>query len=49
MIIDEHLGSQGHGNQVTQSWYHSMEVNIMFESKEICRSWLEAVARNQSA
>jgi hypothetical protein len=49
MIVDEHIGIQGNGNQDTQSWYHSMEVNIMLDSAEICKSWLDAIARNQSA
>ena len=49
MIVDGHLGIQGNGNQDTQSWYHSMEVNIMIDSKEVCSGWLEGIARNQSA
>ncbi|KAJ4303114.1 hypothetical protein N0V90_002006 [Kalmusia sp. IMI 367209] len=48
MIVDEHLGIQGNGNQDTQSWYHSMEVNIMIDSPQICREWREAIERNQS-
>lgn len=48
MIVDEHVGIQGNGNQDTQSWFHSMEVNIMIDSHAICRDWLEALRRNQS-
>jgi hypothetical protein len=48
MIVDEHVGIQGNGNQDTQSWFHSMEVNIMIDSYEICRDWLDQLKRNQS-
>jgi hypothetical protein len=48
MIVDEHLGIQGNGNQDTQSWFHSMEVNIMIDSHEICKDWIEQLRRNQS-
>lgn len=48
MIVDEHLGIQGNGNQDTQSWFHSMEVNIMIDSYDVCRDWLEQLRRNQS-
>ena len=48
MIIDEHRGIQGNGNQDTQSWFHSMEVNIMIDSQEICKDWVEQLRRNQS-
>lgn len=48
MIVDGHLGIQGNGNQDTQSWFHSMEVNIMIDSEQICRDWMDAIWRNQS-
>ena len=48
MIVDGHLGIQGNGNQDTQSWYHSMEVNIMIDSVQICREWRDLIERNQS-
>ncbi|KAF1361175.1 hypothetical protein EJ07DRAFT_112280 [Lizonia empirigonia] len=48
MIVDEHVGIQGNGNQDTQSWFHSMEVNIMIDSYDICRDWLEQLRRNQN-
>ncbi|ORY12780.1 IQ calmodulin-binding motif protein [Clohesyomyces aquaticus] len=48
MIVDGHLGIQGNGNQDTQSWCHSMEVNVMIDSKEICGEWQEALKRNQN-
>ncbi|KAJ4289420.1 hypothetical protein N0V88_006900 [Collariella sp. IMI 366227] len=34
MIVDNHIGIQGNGNQDTQSWFHSQEVNLMVDSDE---------------
>ena len=48
MVVDDHLGIMGNGNQDTQSWYHSMEVNIMIDSREVCQGWMEGIRRNQS-
>lgn len=48
MIVDEHIGIQGSGNQDTQSWYHSQEVNIMFDSKEVSATWIDGLRRNQN-
>jgi hypothetical protein len=48
MIVDGTLGIQGNGNQDTQSWFHSQEVNLMVDSPEICGEWLAAVRRNQN-
>jgi phosphatidylserine/phosphatidylglycerophosphate/cardiolipin synthase-like enzyme len=48
LIADDHVGIQGSGNQDTQSWYHSQEINIMLESEEVCRKWREGIERNQN-
>lgn len=48
MIADDSVAIQGSGNQDTQSWYQSQEVNVMVDSPEICKSWREAVDRNQN-
>lgn len=48
LIVDEHVGIQGSGNQDTQSWYHSQEINIMLDSAEVCRKWREGIERNQN-
>ena len=48
LIADDHIGIQGSGNQDTQSWYHSQEINVMIDSPEICRKWREGIERNQS-
>lgn len=48
LIADEHVGVQGSGNQDTQSWYHSQEINIMIESAATCRKWRDGIERNQN-
>ena len=48
LIVDEHVGIQGSGNQDTQSWYHSQEINVLIDSEEICRKWREGIERNQN-
>jgi phosphatidylserine/phosphatidylglycerophosphate/cardiolipin synthase-like enzyme len=48
MIVDEQVGIQGSGNQDTQTWFHSQEVNIMFDSEVMCRNWMDGLRRNQN-
>ncbi|EGY13957.1 hypothetical protein VD0002_g2247 [Verticillium dahliae] len=48
LIADERVGVVGSGNQDTQSWAHSQEVNVMVDSPDICRSWIDALRRNQN-
>ncbi|KAI0515322.1 hypothetical protein F5B22DRAFT_608017 [Xylaria bambusicola] len=48
MIIDECVGIVGSGNQDTQSWFQSQEVNLMLDSPQICRTWIDALRRNQN-
>ncbi|KAM0328186.1 hypothetical protein ACHAQA_005593 [Verticillium albo-atrum] len=48
LIADERVGVVGSGNQDTQSWAHSQEGNVMIDSPEICRSWIDALRRNQN-
>ncbi|BCR89608.1 IQ calmodulin-binding motif protein [Aspergillus chevalieri] len=48
MIIDESVAIQGNGNLDTQSFYHSQEINILYDSPTICRSWLDTINRNQN-
>ena len=38
----------GNGNQDTQSWYHSQEINVMVDSGDICRAWIDGIRRNQN-
>ncbi|KAF4958007.1 hypothetical protein FSARC_11136 [Fusarium sarcochroum] len=48
LIVDGSVGIQGSGNQDTQSWFHSQEINVMVDSTEICRKWREGIDRNQN-
>ena len=48
LIVDESVGIQGSGNQDTQSWFHSQEVNVMIDSPVVCKAWREGIERNQN-
>lgn len=48
MIVDETIGIMGNGNQDTQSWYHSQEINVMLESPEVCHAWIDGLRRNEN-
>ncbi|KAL2672404.1 hypothetical protein Neosp_013113 [[Neocosmospora] mangrovei] len=48
LIADGAVGIQGSGNQDTQSWFHSQEVNIIVDSYAICQQWRKAIDRNQN-
>ncbi|CAG8237011.1 unnamed protein product [Penicillium nalgiovense] len=48
MIVDEQIAIQGNGNLDTQSFFHSQEVNVLIDSKLVCRAWTELINRNQN-
>ncbi|KAL1305109.1 hypothetical protein AAFC00_002038 [Neodothiora populina] len=48
MIVDEAVGIMGNGNQDTQTWFHSQEINIMVDSPLVVGQWREAIERNQN-
>ncbi|KDR78755.1 hypothetical protein GALMADRAFT_244306 [Galerina marginata CBS 339.88] len=48
MIIDDHIGIMGNGNQDSQSWYHSQEANILIDSPAVCKEWAEGIRTNQN-
>ena len=48
LIVDDAVAVQGSGNQDTQSWFHSQEVNIMVDSPTVCKVWREGIERNQN-
>ncbi|KAK3400274.1 hypothetical protein B0T20DRAFT_452372 [Sordaria brevicollis] len=48
MVVDGHVGIMGNGNQDTQSWYHSQEINVMVDSEEVCGLWMDGIRRNQN-
>ena len=49
MIADGHIGIMGSGNQDTQSWYHSQEINVMVDSELVVGKWMEGIRRNQNS
>ena len=48
MVVDGHVGIQGNGNQDTQSYYHSQEVNVMIDSALVVGRWMEGIKQNQN-
>ena len=48
MIVDGEIAVQGSGNQDTQSWCHSQEVNVLIDSKEVCETWRRGIEDNQN-
>lgn len=48
MAIDDEVGIAGNGNQDTQSWFHSQEVNVMVDSPQVVREWMDALHKNQN-
>jgi phosphatidylserine/phosphatidylglycerophosphate/cardiolipin synthase-like enzyme len=48
LIADESVAIQGSGNQDTQSWYHSQEINVMVDSPVVCKAWRDGIERNQN-
>ncbi|EPS36436.1 hypothetical protein H072_9996 [Dactylellina haptotyla CBS 200.50] len=49
MIVDERIGIQGSGNQDSQSWFHSQEINCMIDSEDVCRDWMKQLKGNQNS
>lgn len=43
LIVDDEIVIFGNGNMDTQSWYHSMEVNIALESSELCKKMIDVM------
>lgn len=48
MIVDDRIAVVGSGNQDTQSWFHSQEVNLLLESPGVCAAWIDGLRRNQN-
>jgi hypothetical protein len=39
----------GNGNQDTQSWTHSQEMNVMIDDKKLVADWMDQLRTNQSS
>jgi phosphatidylserine/phosphatidylglycerophosphate/cardiolipin synthase-like enzyme len=48
MSVDDQIAILGSGNQDTQSWYHSQEVNVMVDSPELVGAWRRGIDANQN-
>ncbi|KAI9461909.1 hypothetical protein BJY52DRAFT_1257542 [Lactarius psammicola] len=48
MAVDGQIAILGNGNQDTQSWFHSQEVNVMIDSPELVRAWMSCIEANQN-
>lgn len=48
IIVDDRIAVVGSGNQDTQSWFHSQEVNLLLESPGVCAAWIDGLRRNQN-
>ena len=48
MSVDDQVTIVGNGNQDTQSWFHSQEVNIMVDSSSLALEWLAGINANQN-
>ncbi|EIN06967.1 hypothetical protein PUNSTDRAFT_135667 [Punctularia strigosozonata HHB-11173 SS5] len=46
--FDDQVAIMGNGNQDTQSWFHSQEINVMVDSPQICKEWYEGINHNQN-
>lgn len=46
--FDQQVGILGSGNQDTQSWFHSQEINVMVDDQVVVKEWINALRRNQS-
>ena len=48
MAVDDTIAIQGNGNQDTQSWFHSQEVNVLVDSPALVAEWLQGINPNQN-
>ncbi|KZT34488.1 hypothetical protein SISSUDRAFT_1009878, partial [Sistotremastrum suecicum HHB10207 ss-3] len=48
MSIDDSVAILGNGNQDTQSWFHSQEINLMIDSKDLVAEWHRGINANQN-
>ncbi|CCG82352.1 Putative uncharacterized protein [Taphrina deformans PYCC 5710] len=48
MNVDDEVAIMGSGNQDTQSWFHSQEVNVMIDSQLLCKDWTAGFRRIQN-
>ena len=48
MSVDDEIAIFGNGNQDTQSWFHSQEINVLVDSPQLVREWIAGIDANQN-
>ncbi|KAI5115003.1 hypothetical protein M0805_001512, partial [Coniferiporia weirii] len=48
MSVDDSISILGNGNQDTQSWFHSQEVNVLVDSPALAAEWYAGINANQN-
>jgi len=48
MAVDDQIAILGNGNQDTQSWFHSQEINTLIDSPQLVSEWLKGINANQN-
>lgn len=48
MAVDDQIAILGNGNQDTQSWFHSQEVNVLVDSPQLVNEWIKGIDANQN-
>ncbi|THG96576.1 hypothetical protein EW145_g7754 [Phellinidium pouzarii] len=48
MAVDDCIAIAGNGNQDTQSWFHSQEVNVLVDSPALVAEWRAGIDANQN-
>ncbi|KAI0317533.1 hypothetical protein OF83DRAFT_1171920 [Amylostereum chailletii] len=48
MSVDDQIAILGNGNQDTQSWFHSQEINVLIDSPELVKEWRDGIDANQN-
>ncbi|KAI0050745.1 hypothetical protein FA95DRAFT_1535710 [Auriscalpium vulgare] len=48
MCVDDQIAILGNGNQDTQSWFHSQEINVLVDSPALVAEWLHGINANQN-
>ena len=48
MAVDDQIAILGNGNQDTQSWFHSQEINVLVDSPQLVHEWITGIDANQN-
>ncbi|KZT57351.1 hypothetical protein CALCODRAFT_483286 [Calocera cornea HHB12733] len=48
MSVDDQIAILGNGNQDTQSWFHSQEINVLVDAPQLIAEWHQGLNANQN-